>query len=620
MRKVFSLILCLAMLVSVFSLFGVTAGAAKATDVMYVKSTPFTDDIITYTIYLKKNVSLTGAVVRMQYDPSVLQVVSGGAYMKTDAYGDKTENVPGMYVFDKVAGANNIRSWAFTRVDTYSTGSSDKAFLQVTLKAINKNRPSTKVQFYCNEFIGGNQAVIGPHDKPQLIFEHTTKTLSKVNVSSIYSVEKGLRINWVPVTSATAYYIYRQTADGGYIRLCGVGGLAPTVKYFDDTTVKPNVVYKYLVRAYNKSGFDSGEIEFVPSGVYIKAPDKVAVSIQPASVKLGWTKVAGATSYNLFRREIYSNGTRGGWTSLGAASATATTYFDETVVSGKHYEYTVRAVKGKDESAVCRYATIYYYEAPKVNAVSAVGGVSVTWNAVSGAETYRVYRKYNGESSWTYIATVNKNTPKYLDKAANTGRNIDYTVRAFSSNGSSTFVAKRCAYVETPILTSVSNAVNGVSVKWNEVKGATGYRVYRRGAGVTSWTYLGTVKTPSYIDTKATSGNYWRYTVITEFYQVRSGFDTNGLYLKYVATPKLTGISNQTAGVNIKWNTVGGATGYRVYRRGAGQTTWTYLGAVQTATFTDKNVVKGSYYRYTIRAVSGNVYSAFDTNGLVIKR
>ena len=619
MRKSLSLVLCLAILISAFSMVGITAGAAKASDVMYVKNTPVTDNIITYTVYLKKNVSLTGAVVKMQYDPNVLQVVSGGAYTKTDAYGDEVQNVPGLYVFDTVAGSKNVCSWGYTSTDAYKTGSSDKAFLQVTLKAINKNRPSTNVKFYCAEFIGADEAVVGPHDKAQLVFEHTTKTLSKVNVSSIYSVEKGLRINWTPVEGATAYYIYRQTADG-YIRLCGKSGLASTVNYFDDTTVQPHVVYKYLVRAYNNGGFDSGEIEFKASGVYVKAPDRVAVSIQPKSVKLGWTKVTGATTYYLYRREIYSNGTRSGWTSLGTASATATTFFDETVASGKHYEYTVRAGYGKTASAVCRYATIYYYEAPTVNAVSAVGGVNVTWNSIPGAETYRIYRKYNGEKSWTYITTVNKDTFKYLDKAANTGRNIDYTVRAFSSNGSSTFVAKRCAYVATPILKSVSNAVNGVAVKWNAVSGATGYRVYRRGAGSTSWTYLGTVKTTSYTDTKATSGAYWRYTVITEFYQVKSGFDTNGLYLKYVATPKLTGISNQTAGVNIKWNAVGGATGYRVYRRGAGQTTWTYLGTVQTLTFTDKNVVKNSYYRYTVRAVSGNVYSAFDTNGLVIKR
>lgn len=620
MKKSLSLLLCLAMLVSVFSILGVTASAASASNVMYVKSNGFTDNLVTYTVYLKKNISITGAVVKVQYDPQVLQPVSGGAYQTTDQYGDPVDNISGIYVNGMVAGTNNAYSVGFTRIENYSTGSSDKPFITFKFKVINRSYPNTALKFICVEYKSADETlnITRPQDIANL---SSVSTLDKVSISSIYSDENGLRVNWNKVDGATAYYIYKKADnEQGYVRLCGTAGLAATVNSFVDTTARPGVVEYYLVRAYNANGFDSGTIDFTASGVYVKAPDRVAVSIQPDSVKLGWTKVTGATGYRLFRREINNDGTRSTWTELGTAAATATTYFDKTVVSGKHYEYTVRSVMSGGASAVCRYADIYYYKAPTVNAVSAVGGVSITWNSISGAETYRIYRKYNGASSWTYITTVDKNTLKYLDKAATTGRNIDYAVRAFSSNGSSSFVAKRCAYVATPILKSVTNAVSGVSVQWNAVSGATGYRVYRRGAGSTSWTYLGTVKSTSYVDTKATSGAYWRYTVITVFYNVYSGFDTNGLYLKYVATPKLTGISNQTAGVNIKWNAVGGATGYRVYRRGAGQTTWLYLGTVTTTNFTDRNVVKNNYYRYTVRAVSGNVYSAFDTNGLVIKR
>ncbi|MBO5065104.1 MAG: hypothetical protein J6D06_03220 [Clostridia bacterium] len=617
MKKCLSLLLCLAMLASVFSLLGVTASAANANNVMYVESSGFTDNLVTYTVYLKKNISITGAVVKVQYDPNVLQPVSGGAYQITDAYGDPVDNISGVYAYGNVAGSNNACSLGFVRIDTYNTGSSDKAFMKITFKVIDKSYPVTNVKFHCVEYNGADETLNIPKNEtnPQLFFNHTTATLDKVTISSIYSEENGLRINWNKVDGAEKYLVFKKTATG---HEC-LGTVASTVNFFIDTTARPNVVEYYLVRAHN-GAYDSGAVEFTASGIYVKAPDRVAVSLQPDSVKLGWTKVTGATGYKLFRRDVKNDGSRGQWVELSTAAATATTYFDKTVISGKHYEYTVRSVMNSGASAVCRYADIYYYKAPTVSAVSAVGGVNITWDSIGGAETYRIYRKYNGASSWTYIATVDKNTLKYLDTAAITGRNIDYAVRAFASNGSSTFVAKRCAYVATPILKSVSNAVSGVSVKWNAVSGATGYRVYRRGAGATYWTYLGTVKTTSYLDTKAASGAYWRYTVITEFYSVRSGFDTTGLYLKYVATPKLTGISNLSAGVNIKWNAVGGATGYRVYRRGAGQTSWLYLGTVSSTNFTDRNVVKNNYYRYTVRAVSGNVYSAFDTNGLVIKR
>ncbi len=622
MKKSLSLLLCVAMLVSVFSILGVTASAADANDVMYVKSSGFTDNLVTYTVYLKKNLSVSGVIVGVRFDESVLQVTGGGACTRTDSYGDEIYNVPGIYEFGKNLYMDNAYSLAYITGDNsnyYNTGSSDKALMKITFKVIDKNHPVTNIEFYCIEYSGSNETLNIPNNKtnPPRFFTHTTSTLDKVSISSIYSVENGLRINWNKVEGADKYLIFKKTsADPGYV--C-IGTEAASADFFVDTTARPGVAEYYLVRAHN-GAYDSGAIEFTASGIFVKAPDKVAVSIQPDSVKLGWTKVTGATGYKLFRREIKNDGTRGQWLELSTAASTATTYFDKTVISGKHYEYTVRSVMNSGASAVCRYADIYYYKAPTVSAVSAVGGVSLTWDAIGGAETYRIYRKYNGASSWTYITTVDKNTRKYLDTAAITGRNIDYAVRAFASNGSSTFVAKRCAYVATPKLTGVSNAVSGVYVKWNAVSGATGYHVYRRGAGSTSWLYLGTVKTPYFTDKTATSGAYWRYTVKTVFYKVTSGFDPNGLYLKYVATPKLTGISNLSAGVNIKWNAVGGATGYRVYRRGAGQTTWTYLGTVTTTNFTDRNVVKNNYYRYTVRAVSGNIYSAFDTNGLVIKR
>lgn len=617
MKKCISLLLCLAMLVSVFSVLSVTASAASAGNVMYVKSSSFINNLVTYTIYLKKNVSVWGSIINVKYDPKVLEPVSAGAYQVKDSYGDTVDNVPGMYDGGKVAGKNNLYTIAFLRIDNYYTGSSDKAFINVTFRAIDKNYPKTKVDFYCVEYNGADEKLNIPKNEtnPQLLFSHTISTLDKVRISSIFSVDVGLRINWYPVDGAKKYLIFKKT-ETGYECL---GTTGPTATYFDDTKARPNTVEYYLVRAYN-GNYDSGIVEFVYSGVYIKAPDKVAAAIQADSVKLSWTKVVGATGYKLFRREILSNGARGVWVELSSASATTTAFVDKTVVSGKHYEYTVRTIAPRGASAVCKFAQIYYYKAPTVNLASATGGVNITWDSIPGAETYRIYRRYVDVGTWICIAIVDKNTLSYLDKDANTSKIIDYTVRAFSDNGSSTFVAKRYASaVATPVLTGVSNVVNGVYVRWNAVSGATGYRVYRRGAGQTTWTYLGTVKTTYFTDTKATSGAYWRYTVVAESGNALSAFDTNGLYLKHVATPKMKSVANRTEGINISWSSVGGATGYRIYRRSAGQTTWTYLGTVTSTSYTDKNVVKNTYYRYTVRAVSGNVYSYFES-GLLIKR
>ena len=75
MKKTLSLVMCIVMLVSVFSVLTVTASAASPSDSMRIASTSFEKNIVTYTVYLKKNVTVNGAILRIDYDPAVLTPV-----------------------------------------------------------------------------------------------------------------------------------------------------------------------------------------------------------------------------------------------------------------------------------------------------------------------------------------------------------------------------------------------------------------------------------------------------------------------------------------------------------------------------------------------------------------
>ena len=165
-----------------------------------------------------------------------------------------------------------------------------------------------------------------------------------------------------------------------------------------------------------------------------------------------------------------------------------------------------------------------------------------------------------------------------------------------------------------PTIKKVSNVAGGVQISWDEVDNADVYLVWRRGSGNSEWTLLGMTDQTTAIDTSAGHRQYWRYSVQGMNFDEVSDFDYTGKYLKYVATPKLTGISNATNGIYFKWNAVSGASGYRVYRRAAGAKYWTYLGTVKGTSYTDKTVknASGNYYRYTVRAVVDGVYSGFE--------
>ena len=105
-------------------------------------------------------------------------------------------------------------------------------------------------------------------------------------------------------------------------------------------------------------------------------------------------------------------------------------------------------------------------------------GVKVTWNKVSGADCYRVYRKTkNGE--WKYLDSTKKTS--FVDDTAKSGTKYYYSVRVKNEAGlSERSNALSRYYIEDPLLKSVKTTKSGVSVKWTEVKGAEGYIVYRK--------------------------------------------------------------------------------------------------------------------------------------------
>lgn len=609
MKKVLSLVLCMVMLLSVFTATAVTVSAASPTDVMYVKSSGFTDGKITYDLYLKKNISVVGTIVKVVYDPAVLKPVSGGAH-------SSAASVNGIFVADKMSGVNNAYSMAFVSMDGYNVGSADKAFMTVTFELVDKTYPKTSVSFYCVEFntTDTSKKIEKDDSNPPLISTLTTSTLDKLTYVGVYSYENGLRIEWKATAGATGYRVYKHNGT----EYKAIGTTASNKLYYDDPDVTANGTGKYIVRAYNASGEDSGASTAL-TGYYVKPTDKVSVATQAGSIKVSWVAVSGATSYRVYRRVINADGSRSGWTFLGTKDAKTYTHTDSSgLANNTYYEYTVRAYTANGASAVCRFAAVRYFVAPTVTVKAVTGGVKISWNAISGAKSYNIYRMYNGDKHWTYFKTVPAGTLTYTDTAANSGRNIFYTVRAVGQNGASAFKSVKISYIGIPHLTSVANVYSGVQVKWNEIPRANGYRVYRRAAGEKHWSYITTVTSTSYTDKNVKAGVYYRYTVKTVFYNMFSDCET-GLLVRYIPSPKLTSIANTGSGITIKWQGSSVATDYRVYRRASGEKSWSYIGTVKTTQFTDKNVTSGRYYRYTVRAVNG-YYSGYNGNGLLIKR
>ena len=79
------------------------------------------------------------------------------------------------------------------------------------------------------------------------------------------------------------------------------------------------------------------------------------------------------------------------------------------------------------------------FGAPVLKSASAgTNGITLTWNAVSGATQYRVYRK-TGSGGWVGLKDVTGTS--YTDADVTSGTTYTYTVKAYNGTAWSSFDA-----------------------------------------------------------------------------------------------------------------------------------------------------------------------------------
>ncbi len=380
------------------------------------------------------------------------------------------------------------------------------------------------------------------------------------------------------------------------------------------------------IYAINQSGtrLDSVGIRGIEKEeIQLTTPVLVSAGNAAQGVNVSWNAVTGADGYYIYRKTADTS-----WKRIASVYGGSTVkYTDTAAQSGTTYTYTVRAYKG---SALSGYngtgVSVKYLSAPVVSGVSnSKTGMKVTWNASAGAEGYWVFRK-TGSNTWRkagYVEGGNKTS--YIDQGAQAGLDYMYTVRACSGSLMSAYIASPATYrrLEEPKITTLANGVQGVTIKWSQVEGATGYYVFRK-TGNGAWKNLRTIQsgtTLQFSDKTAVSGTDYIYTVRAFYGSFRSSYDAAGKSLKYLSKPVLSGAVNSGAGITVTWGKVNGAANYYVYRKTDGGS-WKRIATVGSGTvsYLDKNVQSGIAYTYTVRAYAGGVLSAYDSAGKRVVR
>ena len=119
--------------------------------------------------------------------------------------------------------------------------------------------------------------------------------------------------------------------------------------------------------------------------------------------------------------------------------------------------------------------------APQITKLeNTANGIKITWNAVEGADAYRLYKKTSSGWKRVYDTVV---MPGTVDYNVTVGKTETYTVRCLDLNGKtiSGYNSKGWSKKYTPVaptITKLENNYNGIRMTWNKIAGVYGYRLY----------------------------------------------------------------------------------------------------------------------------------------------
>ncbi len=345
-----------------------------------------------------------------------------------------------------------------------------------------------------------------------------------------------------------------------------------------------------------------------------KPPKMKSLTNVEKGVKVVWKASSGATGYRVFRKE----GSKGNWKAV--AETTALKYTDKTASSGKTYYYAVRALKSDKVSDLSKNPkSITYYKTPEMkNPTVKTDGILVKWKKSAGAPLYRVYRSEDG-GSWKEVGT--SKTTEYLDKKVKYGKKYDYRVRVVDAGNKKTLSSydhspTGTVFTKKAAVSKLQNQNKKIRVKWNTVKGAAKYRLFRK-IGDADWfeqtTQTGTVYYDSDVKNNLKYTYYVRALDSSDNYI--GTYDANGKSITFFIDPEMKDCVRSGSSLLVTWDPVEGVSNYAVYRKiSTGE--WIKVGTSSGTSFSDTSMPSGTYCEYTVACAdsSGNPVSHYGSH------
>ena len=244
-------------------------------------------------------------------------------------------------------------------------------------------KTGTRYTFAVRAYISSGALVLW---SPEYTTHDTATRTVKPSKVTATTTTSSIKLTWPKTAGATGYRIFYKTANGWSVCVSSTTATAHTFN-----NLKSGLKFTLAVRPYisTNSGIVWSDYTQVSTATQPVKPASVTASQTTSTLKLSWTPCSGATGYRIFRKSGNN------WTAV-VSNVTATSYSFKNLRAGSKFTLAVRPYIQTANGVVwgaytqITTATLPANVTAKVT-TPAKGRVTLTWNAVSGADSYLVY-------------------------------------------------------------------------------------------------------------------------------------------------------------------------------------------------------------------------------------
>ena len=436
-----------------------------------------------------------------------------------------------------------------------------------------------------------------------------------------------INVNWSTVDNASGYLIQYATDSAFTTNVGTVAINSQSTTSTDIISLLPNQLYYVRVMATGTGAYSNSDYSVSKSAAKLSAPtlgDVLATG--SGTISVAWNSVTNSSGYTVqyatnsaFTTGVGTVNMRGMSMTLSGLSAN-TLYYVRVMATG------TGAYSNSDYSASKSATTDKIkLSAPTLGNVLATGSgtISVAWNSVTNFSGYTV--QYATNSAFT-TGVGTANTTGTSMTLSGLSANTLYYVRVMAigtgAYSNSDYSASKSATTDkvklsAPTLTVGTVTTNSVTLSWNAITGASGYRIEKSDDNGSSWLLVETiangsttstpatglmVNTPYLFRIKATGTGQYSDSDWSSHYSARTDIE--------LGAPQVV-VTNQIASVKLDWLAVPGADRYEILRQNSNGS-WTTLAYTTALQYVDTSATANVAMSYIVRACRGSTVSGFN--------